>query len=75
MSTNNLSVAELEQRAAREREEVAQDLSRVRKDLRRELDVRHRFENEIRTRPALFYGVAAGCSLLIGYFFARLLKA
>ena len=75
MATNHLSVEQLEQRAARERQHLTRDVVRVREDLHRELDFRHRLENQIRAKPGLFYGVAGGFALLVGYALGRLIKA
>lgn len=75
MASNRLSAEQLEQQAARQREDLTRDVVRVREDLHRELDFRHRLENQIRARPGLFYGAAAGFALLVGYSLGRLIKA
>ena len=70
----NHSVGELEERAAHERERVRRDVGEVRHDLRREMDVRGRVEDRIRSKPGAAYGTAAGAAALAGYVIARVLK-
>jgi hypothetical protein len=68
-------VGELEARAARERERVSRDVAEIRHDVLREMDVRRRVEDRIRRKPGAIYGTAAGAAALVGYLFARVLKA
>ena len=71
----NPSVGELKAQAANERERVSRDLAEVRHGLRREMVIRGRIEEQIRRKPGVGYGAAAGVAAFIGYFPARYLKA
>jgi len=70
MGTNLPSAEELEKRAARERAEVEQAYTHVRRDVREKMDV----GRKIQRRPAAAYGAAAIISLLAGYKIGRALK-
>ena len=68
------SVDELENRAAREREQLNRDVVELREEVRREMDLRSRAKDAIRAKPAAFYGTAAGAALFAGFALARILK-
>ena len=74
MAMNHRSEDELERRAALQREEVTRDIASVRRDLRREMDVRGRLEDRIRARPQPAYLSAAGAAAFLGFILARILK-
>ena len=68
-------VNELEQQADRERQRIHYRVAEIRSGIERRLDIRRNAEEKIRDRPGVIYGAAAGLAGLIGYIFARLLKA
>jgi hypothetical protein len=73
MGTNRPSAEELdklENRAARQRQEVGQTYSQVREDFRKETSL----GRQIQRRPAAAYGVAGFFGLIMGYKLGRALK-
>jgi ElaB/YqjD/DUF883 family membrane-anchored ribosome-binding protein len=75
MATNTQAVEQLEKQAQRERERLGRHVAEMRQELEERLDLRRIAEDRIRARPAAFYGAAAAIAALVGYLFARLLKA
>lgn len=75
MAVNPQPVDELEQQARRERERLGRHVAELRQGLEERLDVRRIAEDRIRARPGAFYGATSVLAALVGYIFARLLKA
>lgn len=75
MAANAKPVEELEQQADRQRERLGRHVAELRQGLEERLDVRRIAEDRIRAKPGAIYGTAAALAVLVGYIFARLLKA
>ena len=73
-NANPRHVEELELQAERERRRIHQRMADIRCGLEQRLDVRRITEDRIRSRPAVYYSVAATLAALTGYILARLLK-
>lgn len=75
MATNTKPVDELELQADRQRERLGRHVAELRQGIEEKLDFRRIAEDRIRARPGAIYGAAAALAALVGYIFARLLKA
>ncbi len=75
MPSRNASVEELERRAEEQRERLTRDVTSLRQDVRRQLDVRRHVEEGVHTKPRTFYAAAAGTAAFAGYVLARTMKA
>lgn len=75
MASQQMSVDELERRAEDQRKRLSRDVSELRQNMQREMDVRGRVVEGIHSQPRRVYGVAAGVALFTGYLLARILKA
>lgn len=75
MATNPEPVDELEQQAERERQRIHRRVADIRNGIEQRLDIRRIAEDRIHQRPGTIYGASAALAALIGYIFARLLKA